>query len=859
MVLIACIGCATDTDRSLRIMTYNTAFMVAPADSGNSHKYPEFAAEMSKKILDQDVDVVVLNEVFDDAMKDAFVDDLKSHFPSYVHNLDENDLDSDSGLMLFSRYKLGQLDGGVFFQNSIVEFENQGHPATVSWEPFAGEDLNDSDWLSNKGIAVVRILNESYNDAPFNVAFTHMQSTTGDQTVDEKWEDFDDRQQELKTIRRSIEASVWGDKRRREPIFLAGDLNIDGNLLNPNRDKVYDCISNSGGTVCSALNYTEWEYTFDSAIPDRNDGFYACDAGPCTYDLSTPVPTGSLLVDSWGYETSPNDPGQSQSGAAPIWDEDHADKGQRLDYILHNKPQAFSFTGAGGGASLCMQYIRRGFAGANQFAVDLGLSDHLPIIADFNAPAQRCSPHPRIGDPDHPNTFGPGEVDFDLTNSGATNFNYVSYMGTITHRGSMQWYVLDQPISGSIQILGENVAYQVYESSDLSTPISPWNGNCETTTLDFGHEIESLECDFNMTDPPYYVRVFAVDTAMSDPKWKEVRTLSDIDYWINFRRYTCSSIEDACMLDPGVDRTERWPVGYLSPGTQAPDNDTMFFRFATEWSTAGLAPDISFRLDSEFPTDPNPLSMSLVDDQGNIVFPNSDPAGFASQLPSATGWNADGDGDGLPDRTAIPNADGLPGFPDWPRPYYLKVHRNSLSGPANSPPYVSVDKSITVRFETSLTYFRPVVLMCGEERTDIGGDDFRAEFFFDGTLKGAPLLPGEWFDGDSFPGTIPGTWSAEHSGSYVNQMRPELWEDVLDEDNYPFETPSGATIAPLDKTLDMKDNPAPLDTFVYADESDPDDAEYWYELEYRRSHMRPACQSDTECSSGNTCLNGACQ
>src|SRR5688500_10807058 len=93
---------------SVELTTYNTAFVVFPASTeDNFHMSAERRArEIARNLLDGDVDVIALQEVFDSDAADVFEDMLAPAFPFYVKYLDTDgiDVEGDSGLMLFSKF-----------------------------------------------------------------------------------------------------------------------------------------------------------------------------------------------------------------------------------------------------------------------------------------------------------------------------------------------------------------------------------------------------------------------------------------------------------------------------------------------------------------------------------------------------------------------------------------------------------------------------------------------------------------------------------------------------------------------------------------------------------------------------------
>ncbi|MEM7583067.1 MAG: hypothetical protein AAF560_06780, partial [Acidobacteriota bacterium] len=647
-------------------------------------------------------------------------------------------------------------------------------------------------------------------------------------------------------------------RRLRDPVFLMGDLNVNGNrFIAPP-----PLVPFWSGASWEERPWTEWQYIFASTDPaqpidDQHRGFFACDTRPCTYDPSAPSDPASYLVDAWAYGTSPLDPGQTNSGdnTGGSLSFPKAEEGQRLDYILHNRPQIPAVTGDGSTRGLCLQHIVRGFRNTSVNGGAENLSDHLPVTADFNLQAPRCSPYPHRDDSVASNLFGPEPVAFDAEDPTASNHKLVGFDGTVTFPGSMQWYLIDQAYPVEIGLTGFQVGYEVYQGADLSNPIAPFNGDCELTDSSFA-------CKYTLYDPPYYVRVYGTTGHPSDPT--PDRTRAGQDYTIRFQRYTCSSIEDACPLLPAVTSGPWvWPETLLNPTAQSPDQDTMFFEFLSERSSTGGWPEVTFAIDSSFAVAPNPLTLSLIRKNGALACPVSEcPAGdgLLSQSPGIDTWGPDANGDGLPERVATARAGTLPGSVSWPEPYYLKVRR--------SPLYLGQQQAIHVRFETDLNYFRPIELYCAEEETDFGLDVLRASFTFD-DLEVVEGLPQQWDNGMKLveAGTANWfySWPFELDGSMLEHLIPGL--DDMNSDgtveDHLFSVTDGFSIDALPKQQ-RADQPPHLATYKWTDDVSPADADYLYVMTYQLTHSRPPCRGEDpfpngDCRAPFVCRFGACQ
>ncbi|MGH9895707.1 MAG: endonuclease/exonuclease/phosphatase family protein, partial [bacterium] len=350
-------------------------------------------------------DVVVFQEVNAEEAQDQMRELLgKSKvYPAYIDLLDEHDTDNDSGLMLFSKFNFAKPDGKSFGNDESNGFAIGVSPDNSSdgvmfadefafWYVYAQEQTNGGDAWANKGVAFVRIKNPCEPGRPFDVVFTHMQSTGDGSTLDD-YEDFVNRRDQLsgdvqgvhiafKSVRHAIELNVDDTRRTSELIFVVGDLNINGHPHTA--EKVPDCTFLTDS--CSGFeSYTEWEYTFSAPTKSANfdshlfyRGFFSCGAGPCTYDPFASAQPGTFLTDAWAWETSELDMGATNSGGN-VGGNNHDDKhGHRLDYFLHNRPKD------GKGEDLiCVQHLRRVY-GFTDPKTGRDLSDHTPVMIDVN-------------------------------------------------------------------------------------------------------------------------------------------------------------------------------------------------------------------------------------------------------------------------------------------------------------------------------------------------------------------------------------------------------------------------------------------------------------------------------------------
>ena len=805
------------TGAGLKLLTYN----VAMVDTGFATNQDLFGMgddtrtlKIVNGILRDDADVVVINEAFNEEGMDKFVQLLKGKYPSYVRFVDEpHSSDSDSGLMLFSKFKFdtvpcekGCVDGPSLLNcdlvcgryETYVEAYNEGKP----WDHYNARllETNGSDAWANKAVALMRIINECDNNTTFTVVFTHVQASYKDGDNADLHEDFVDRQENFDTIKELITRSLTPELLSRERVFVLGDLNVNGNLLSA--EKVAD---GAGGTY----DFIEWDYTYGQYARDKDvhEEFFAC-KGPtetCTFD--TDENKGPYLVDSWGYESSPADPGQTNSGRDDSISLEFPldQEGERLDYILHNKPS---------GDGLCMQWIARAYELGEPPDFSTQLSDHMGVKADFNRPFARCAP--REKDQGGGGENGSALVKWKEVDDPAFKQDITFSDGDtrIKFPGSMQWYKVDEKGTISIGTSKNNVAFEVYQERDLSRPVNFFHG--EMTT--WGTKDQPfIGKTYKFSEPPYYVRVFpAKDDGTQDRSWHDA-------YRISFHKHLCKSLADKCMLRAGELEEYEWPDTFLKP------EDKLYYRFYADTLTSGKAPRIQFFIEtSTTPASIPTGSVELLSGDALTAIP------WHSMEPS---W---GDGDqpanGKEDiRLTAPNT--VKGDPCAPKQFGCSLKKPFTLRVGRAVSFASQAFTVGIRYETSLNYFRAKDMVCIKQNTDIGDDDIWENFKFDmpNAKKSACIGdPGctliAWFDTGHAHGV------SHLKGKFEDNVVPNLWED---EDN-PGEG-GHEYFSPLDKN---SISPLPRDFFKKGIgrfkwgtwPNDIDESIYWYEMTYEISH-----------------------
>ncbi|KAF5431843.1 Endonuclease, partial [Candidatus Methanophagaceae archaeon] len=499
-------------DHSLRLLTYNLA-MLATGDS-NEDIYlmddEKRAGIIADHVLKEEHDIVVFQEVFHDDGKDVLANKLGGTYPHYIYKLDAHDLDQDSGLMLFSRYPFAPLPKDTFKANDVTATSSSA-PCNWIWKDVAFLEFDDCqgyDCWANKGVGLVRI-EVPCTGRYVNVAFTHLQASYGADSPVEAELAVAIRRNQLLDIQKVIKGTLTNKQLEREQIYLMGDLNINGNLFN------LEPLAGSGKS--------EWSERFDSG------GFFA-----------------TVLKDSWAFQTSPDDPGQTASGGFPFFPDGEKD-GERLDYIFYSPSANFAPVGIHD-QPYCVQHLSKAW----ELAEDNGnhhYTDHFAVKADINLQAPYCNPLEAYAVNPQPNE----------------NVN-----GIITYPGSMQWYRIDESGSYSIYISGVvegDVMFHVYESDDLSRPI----GNYHGVVTEWGLK-------FVMPEAPFYIRVFA-----SDRFWQG-------DYYIQFHKHEGASPEDSITLKPARPETRKMPPTPMNP------ENAVWFDFHTDVSENGESPYLQFLL-----------------------------------------------------------------------------------------------------------------------------------------------------------------------------------------------------------------------------------------------------------------------
>jgi endonuclease/exonuclease/phosphatase family metal-dependent hydrolase len=477
------------------------------------------AKDIKDVILFEQPDVLVLNELFDEGVRDALEAGLASVYPHRIIKVDPivNSprcgsfpcvVGEDSGLYLISKFPFLPLAtdkvpmGGPLDRNRTTDPRKYIPP----YPPFTGpqpvsaildavgfEDCDNADCLAAKGAAVVRI--DVPGTGKLNVAFTHTQADepgyTGGPNV---------RKKQLAVVSNLLNNRLTAAmKARPNNTVLLGDLNIEGK-------------SKAG------IEYV------------RNQ----------TQPLGEVV-GGDRYSDAW-LTTSPFDLGVSHRGQFP----------ERLDYaLMRSQPLVYQGdTNTDPNIANCVQWVRN--------ALD-GPSDHLGVLMDLGPTSDACNP---------------GRAINVSANTSST------FRGTLPAPGSVMWYRIPNPDTFSIGFESGSDAVaslrmDVFTEDDLSKPIRPVenstqviNGSC-TPGFYNPDSPPAGSCSFSVKayfppDKPVYVRVY-------DPQG-----LRSGAFGLVVRRHDCASQAFACGLRPGaaarsiVASTTTNLTGYFFFPTDAP-------------------------------------------------------------------------------------------------------------------------------------------------------------------------------------------------------------------------------------------------------------------------------------------------
>lgn len=546
-------------------------------------------------------DVIALQEVFDDDAKDAFEKKLKNIYPHFVKELDAEDLDPwDSGLMLFSKFPFAPLLKADFKAKDVTAF-SKSSGNFQDWEGVAYKEFrykNHFDTFANKGVGLVRLEIKCGNSKEYMyVAFTHTQASYGDDSFNGMQKSVSARISQLEDIESIIKGTLPQVDLDNEPLFIMGDLNINGNFgsldFKWGDSSVTDWTAVLASDEANIVNHCrlyEWDYHFNRHLGNSYFSTY--------------------ISDSWVYDNIRTDYGQTIGGDFPKYFLNDSANGERLDYILHNNNKGISSAEdmtpelLKSGEKLSVQHIQRVWepsVGSVHY-----YSDHLGLIVDVNKCYLQCNP--RIAKEINP--------DPDITCQGKIKF-----------AEGMQWFkVGEQGGAYSINTIG-SVKIEVYEDNDLSRPIRESGVKSDWGMI------------YSVPTAPFYVKVIGENINWSG------------NYTLKIHKHEGKSIDDAILLDPMQYYEENsWEYGYeytMPELGKINDTNIVWFRIAPLKGSTGGLPSIKAIVDCYhtpiilgddklFTIEMMDFNTSIVAKSADSIFPYSD----FPNLPTSDMWRA---------------------------------------------------------------------------------------------------------------------------------------------------------------------------------------------------------------------------
>lgn len=535
-----------DRGAGLRMGTFNAQFLPSFLNAGTTEETGE---KLVERIKASDYDFIVLNEMFDEDLKEVVRSGLASTYPYYVEYLDADDLE-DSGLGFYSKLPFDPLPSPLH-RISAIDCRASG---PLVWDPLWNvqsnedcqkvaflefDDCDSDDCYASKGVGLVRLRDPLEPGRVVNVLFTHMQASYAPAGYPWETDDPDDardqflvRAEQLDDARTLLLDTIGQGLLQIEEVFLLGDLNIDGDLDDP-------VIANLDALAVE--NLYEWKLHFDTP------GSFFTD----------------WMIESWAHENAPAEAnGNYDRGITNVTAWGPSEDGARLDYILRKN------TERGCAQHMTIAHNLRwgapyhetgiGPAGIGSGGVE-DLSDHYGVNMDYNVARPRCSP---------------ARAQVVATPAGQPEIE----SGEIDVPGGMQWYRFDTAGTYSFHLAGNDGAeYRVYEATDLTTPVAQYKQ--EQTVVQFPRFTFVGE-QFRISKAPFYVRVFHPD-----------RTRSQVGYALVALRHDCASQEMACALKPGERRAHEMPANPTGGSGQE-----AWFEFVTEATPGELEQQLRFEV-----------------------------------------------------------------------------------------------------------------------------------------------------------------------------------------------------------------------------------------------------------------------
>lgn len=501
----------------MRILTYNAQMRSALMEMGFPpsippvYTAPSRAKLISRAIIDspEEIDVVCLNEIFDEPARAIISGELSGDFPFQVSKADtfhtrivspgiSDDIMEkvweltfgpladlaglakfkleDSGLFLASKFPIATVPtppevigllGPLAFPNGVP---------VVRFLMYA--DSSDSDKFAAKGVLYVRLAPPG-NDLR-HVFLSHAQADT-----EAKEENIGDRKKQFQNVADFVERCIGETAPFSQEVFFVGDLNVVGHgEKNPDAHP-------------------------DAHLPDPE----------WTKLFGTPgAPMFDQLIDRWGRDQCPGgNSGRTDPGFTA--DVVYPPVRQRLDYL---------FTSAS--SQLAVQHLRVDRELADPRGLMPYLSDHQPLLADINILTPHCTPATALVTPD--------QVDFHHSDA--------------LMEGTMRWYRFDKQGTYDVRLIvdGADTGYEIYLGDDFSTPQPPYR------------EIDDPRRGTRFVlAAPFFIKVFLKNRR------------SEASYNLATHRHQGKTLADAIVLVPGVGQSEHFPAQAFNSDTNSADWD----------------------------------------------------------------------------------------------------------------------------------------------------------------------------------------------------------------------------------------------------------------------------------------------
>ena len=369
-------------------------------------------------------------------------------------------------------------------------------------------------------------------------------------------------------------------------------------------------------------------------------------------------------------------------------------------------------------------------------------SDHDLVHADLNLGFFHC--HPQIA---YPVKLQQGMLGGKPKEEQIIEWENGTDITRINFPGSMQWFHVVRGRAGNLydrtafdRISDPTaVVFDVYEPTDLTTPVSRYFG--DSRTVMFGdYEI--------VTDTFVLPREFYIRTRAKDPAFTG-------DYFLYVKRHTCATKDEACPLQPGQPQSATLTKAGGAFGTQ----DEAWFEFdAVGASDSGAHQTI--RLTAAGLPAPNNFKATLegfVNTNGSAPPPEQvmgQSRVFAGQMgPGSTG--------------------------------YLVIRQASAT--ANDVP-------VSASLETNIRFLEAHALVCEDETNpEAGSDDIFTQVTIDGVSKRFPAAGEIEFDCDNSNDTK--DWQAHFGPSTVTFVNG-VGVRVMEEDDGNPNDPSRFNVVP---------------------------------------------------------------